>query len=450
MKDILAMSAAQTYDLVKHHFVHAYPDKSPYPQGDSPFFIPIGPGGTMENLFKIVYFMVCDPADLGSKKEELERIDPFLYKTLLSYNEERNSFYGYSEGKDYVFLFLFPICAIRQPFVQHIRNAKYFSVDEIPLIGQGNHLKPVQTGKTWIFSYNQSFDIHWAMSLLPSIDWDVRNKAVKGKVKKGDVVYLYGAAPEQAIKYRCRVVEADKTETTVDDSEFGGNPAGTPCDCVELELECTYEDDGIPYKALLEHGLKKGVLTKRRIEDPDLFAFLREYDADDNHIENWLRSMDRDHDEEDNELSETEEIIEEIDALSLKGEEKEALVKVRVNQGIFRDRLLKHYPNKCCLCGVESPQLLIASHIKPWSECKEDERLDPNNGFLMCPSHDKLFDRHLITFKDDGSIQISDSLSANDVKGMHVKAGMKIKLTAGNRKYLKVHRKTFKEMNKKR
>ena len=58
-------------------------------------------------------------------------------------------------------------------------------------------------------------------------------------------------------------------------------------------------------------------------------------------------------------------IIAEIDNSTIDGAEKSALVKIRVNQGVFRDRLLKRY-SKCCLCGVHNEAFLIASHIKPW------------------------------------------------------------------------------------
>jgi putative restriction endonuclease len=47
---------------------------------------------------------------------------------------------------------------------------------------------------------------------------------------------------------------------------------------------------------------------------------------------------------------------------------------------------------------------LIASHIKPWCECDNAERLDGNNGLLLSPHIDKLFDRGWITFTDAGDL----------------------------------------------
>ena len=134
------------------------------------------------------------------------------------------------------------------------------------------------------------------------------------------------------------------------------------------------------------------------------------------------------------------ELIEtEIADLNLKGEMRMALVQVRVNQGVFRERLLQKY-DRCCLCCVQNTNLLVASHIKPWSESTSEEKLDIDNGFLMCPNHDRLFDKGLISFTDEGQIMISDELEAVDRICMNVKDSMKITLSARNKKFLKYHR----------
>lgn len=133
-------------------------------------------------------------------------------------------------------------------------------------------------------------------------------------------------------------------------------------------------------------------------------------------------------------------IVEEINGLNLSGESKEAVIKVRVNQGVFRNRLLQRF-NSCCLCGLSNQNLLIASHIKPWKVCEPEEKLDIDNGFLMCPNHDRLFDQGWITFDDDGKIIIADGLSENDRITLHIKNDMNISLTEKNKNYLKHHRK---------
>lgn len=133
-------------------------------------------------------------------------------------------------------------------------------------------------------------------------------------------------------------------------------------------------------------------------------------------------------------------ITEEINDLNHQGQSKEAVIKVRVNQGIFRDKLLQRF-SSCCLCGVSNQNLLIASHIKPWSVCEPEEKLDSDNGFLMCPNHDRLFDQGWITFADDGKIIITDELLKNDRIALNVRENMSILLTDKNRKYLQYHRK---------
>lgn len=138
-------------------------------------------------------------------------------------------------------------------------------------------------------------------------------------------------------------------------------------------------------------------------------------------------------------IEETQKIEEEISSLNIEGASKKAIINARVNQGKFRDLLLERY-NKCCLCGVETPTLLIASHIKPWVESGLKEKVDVNNGFLMCPNHDRLFDKGYITFDDDGNIIISDRLTENDKVSLNVNNKMHIKLTESNKKYLKFHR----------
>lgn len=138
-------------------------------------------------------------------------------------------------------------------------------------------------------------------------------------------------------------------------------------------------------------------------------------------------------------IEEAQKIEEEISSLDIEGETKKAIINVRVNQGKFRELLLNRY-NQCCLCNVRNHELLIASHIKPWIESEPKEKVDVNNGFLMCPNHDKLFDKGYITFDDDGKIIISDRLTKNDRAFLNVDSRRQIELTEGNKKYLKFHR----------
>lgn len=89
--------------------------------------------------------------------------------------------------------------------------------------------------------------------------------------------------------------------------------------------------------------------------------------------------------------------------------------KRRVNHDFFRTVVSNAYNGVCCISGLANSELLIASHIKPWSESDEDEKTDPRNGLLLNALHDKAFDRGLITVTTDFKIIISSDI--RDVLG---------------------------------
>lgn len=94
------------------------------------------------------------------------------------------------------------------------------------------------------------------------------------------------------------------------------------------------------------------------------------------------------------------------------GGEHNQTVRRRVNQDFFRDAVLAAYNNKCCITGIEIPDLLIASHIKPWRDSNpETERTNPSNGLCLNALHDKAFDKGLITVLPDYTIRVSSKLS---------------------------------------
>lgn len=119
--------------------------------------------------------------------------------------------------------------------------------------------------------------------------------------------------------------------------------------------------------------------------------------------------------------------------------EKESVVKSRIGQSIFKKALLA-VEKKCRLCGVSNERLLVASHIKPWSQSNHKERLDVNNGLLLCPNHDALFDKGFISFNGDGTILISDSLDEVTKVFLNINGTMKISMNDSQRQYMKWHR----------
>lgn len=92
-----------------------------------------------------------------------------------------------------------------------------------------------------------------------------------------------------------------------------------------------------------------------------------------------------------------------------KGKERMREVKIRINQAFFRSTVLATYNNSCCITGITIPELLIASHIVPWSK-DEKNRMNPRNGLCINALHDKAFDSGLMTITPDYKIKLSPLL----------------------------------------
>ena len=92
--------------------------------------------------------------------------------------------------------------------------------------------------------------------------------------------------------------------------------------------------------------------------------------------------------------------------------EVERLVVQRIGQDIFRVALMDYWGARCPITGINDPALLRASHIVPWAECDDAQRLDVHNGLLLSSLWDAAFDTGLVSFKDDGTVLASSELSA--------------------------------------
>ncbi|HEX8222492.1 MAG TPA: HNH endonuclease signature motif containing protein [Allosphingosinicella sp.] len=90
--------------------------------------------------------------------------------------------------------------------------------------------------------------------------------------------------------------------------------------------------------------------------------------------------------------------------------------KIRIGQGLFRIRIRQFGEERCRITGIRNPRLLVASHIKPWRDCCSAERLDGANGFLLTPDVDRLFDRGLISFENDGRVKVSRTVTDQDLQ----------------------------------
>ncbi len=116
----------------------------------------------------------------------------------------------------------------------------------------------------------------------------------------------------------------------------------------------------------------------------------------------------------------------------------------RVGQDLFRRKLLIKFNNKCAVTGIENEEMLLASHILPWRDADDFQRLDIENGILLDPFYDKLFDRFFISFSDSGKIILSEKLKKSQKLMEFVDTDAVIEVTDGMKKYLKIHRKNLK------
>ena len=122
---------------------------------------------------------------------------------------------------------------------------------------------------------------------------------------------------------------------------------------------------------------------------------------------------------------------------------RDQLIRARRGQGLFRFRVFQ-IERACRLTGIARPDLLIASHIKPWRLCETThERLDGANGLLLTPHVDRLFERGLLGFADDGEVLRSPALPAEDLRRLGLEEACRRNagaFTPAQRAYLAWHR----------
>lgn len=107
-----------------------------------------------------------------------------------------------------------------------------------------------------------------------------------------------------------------------------------------------------------------------------------------------------------------------FDLKDLKGDVKIRAVKVRVNQSVFRQMVLKTYTYQCAISGIDISELLVAGHIVPWS-VNENERLNPENGICLSSLYDKAYENGLICIDTDYRLLISNRLKTESSKGYY-------------------------------
>jgi putative restriction endonuclease len=262
------------------------------------------------------------------------------------------------------------------------------------------------------------------------------------KVKKGDVIFINHNTKIIAYSYAL----TDPYENYYINDKWDPNGHRVDLRVVNLELPFRikdYKEQVEIYKSKVEKGFPYNI--KLGGNQGYLYEITEEFAS---FISSVINERERKEVvDSPNKIEEIKEINAIIEEKKLVGEEREAVIKIRTNQGIFRKQLL-NMECKCKLCGMSNEKLLIASHIKSWVESNETEKLHKYNGFLFCPHHDKLFDKFLISFTDNGEIIISDKLSFEDKILLNIGENMKINLEEDNKIYLQWHRRKFFEYNK--
>ena len=127
---------------------------------------------------------------------------------------------------------------------------------------------------------------------------------------------------------------------------------------------------------------------------------------------------------------------------SVQETEREALICSRRGQGLFKDRVMR-IEQRCRITHVDNPAHLIASHCKPWRDATNEEHLNGENGLLLTPSIDHLFDRGFIGFEDSGTLIISPVAHRPSLQRMGVETKAVVNVggfSEGQRRFLDFHR----------
>lgn len=131
-----------------------------------------------------------------------------------------------------------------------------------------------------------------------------------------------------------------------------------------------------------------------------------------------------------------------LEAQTIPETDRRALVMARRGQGLFRQNVMR-IERACRVTGVSRPEHLVASHTKPWRDCDNAERLDGENGFVLTPTIDHLFDKGFISFENNGRLIVSPRVDSTSLRKMGIDPETIINVgafSAGQRKFLDYHK----------
>lgn len=179
----------------------------------------------------------------------------------------------------------------------------------------------------------------------------------------------------------------------------------------------------------------------RRIALPNMTSMLIQKILINGEIQLWFRLYVNEVGEElDQEIAIEEMAQIELDE-TINVTEKESIIKARKGQGRYRELIIEKY-GSCIITGINDERILIASHIKPWVSSNNNERINRENGLLLSPTYDRLFDRGFISFRDTGLIMLSNHFSDDNFKRVGLKEGVKynLQINAEMKSFMEFHR----------
>ena len=217
---------------------------------------------------------------------------------------------------------------------------------------------------------------------------------------------------------------------TIDDSAYVIDPTNYENygRYMKLKLVSKFVDYLLPYNLLKDNGLKSVQGPSRVSDQLEEFILKRTNPATIAELEELKKESDQ------------------LEAIGDLGADKEAIVKVRIGHGKFKKALLRRQDH-CQVCGLDLEGLLIASHIKPWSKSDENEKVDPENGLLLCPNHDALFDKGLISFTDGGDLLLSFVVDPNAKGKLDLNNTLKLSMSSKRKDYMLWHRENLFKSN---
>lgn len=229
-------------------------------------------------------------------------------------------------------------------------------------------------------------------------------------------------------------IEVDLFGETIGNFDILKNSINEYSDVIQIIDKIVSLKSNVAYSDLEPHT-EVDVISDRNNKEYffDLFTLPNEIPNESN---NWMDSQNFD-------ISQDEvDLLNEIDNTdSLSQTEKVQLVKSRIGQGVFRRNLILDC-GFCPITGVDDSQFLIASHIKPWRNSNNFERLHQKNGLLLTPTYDKLFDKGFISFDENKNMIVSTNISQINCSRLNLRNDFNIPLLPieGREVFLEYHR----------